>query len=127
MSMDDVTALTGLEDLRCQALLHHDEALLRSVVAPDVLHVHGTGMVQRGDEYFGYALSAFYRLTERGPLVITVHDQLAIMVGPLALTVRKTEADDVTRLNGVAGQLWLRGGPRGWRQATFQLTPLISS
>jgi len=127
VSVEATAQLCRLEKDRCSALFERDERRLREIVAPEVIHVHGTGLVQRGDEYFAHALSAAYRVTERSELEVDVDGDFATMLGPITTTVRQTEDADLRRLEGIALQVW-RLRPRAqWQQVTFQFTVIHPS
>ena len=119
---DDEEQMRRREAQRCAALLARDEAALRDVVAGDVVHIHGNGLVQRGGDYFAHATASAYRRTERGELRIDVDRDVALMTGDVVTTIRDKEEDPERVICGVALQVCRRRDDAWW-QAAFTLTP----
>jgi ketosteroid isomerase-like protein len=119
----DREQLLELEAARCDALGNRDVEALRAVVDPNVVHIHATGRVQHGDEYFNYATAAAYRRTDRGDLDVLIEGDVAIMLGPIVTTVRQQESDEPRSIEGVALQVWRNRPQTGWLQVSFQFTP----
>lgn len=120
--MTDDDQIRRAEAERCAALFARDEAALRTVVVGDCIHIHGNGLVQRGDAYFAHATASAYRRTERGDLQIDVDGDVAIVTGDLVTTIRDREDSPERVIRGVALQVWRRRDGT-WRQAAFTLTP----
>jgi ketosteroid isomerase-like protein len=122
VSTRDEDEIRRREAERCAALLARDEAALRDVVAADTVHIHGNGLVQRGDEYFRHAMASAYRRTDRGELHVDVDGDAALVTGEVITTIRDREGDPERVIRGVALQAWRRRDG-AWRQVAFTLTP----
>jgi ketosteroid isomerase-like protein len=122
MTDADAEHIRAAEARRCAALLDRDAEALRAVVSPAVTHVHGTGLVQHGDEYFAHATASAYRRTDRGELTIVIDGDVAVSTGAIITVVRQTDEAPERRIEGVALQVWRRAGD-GWRQSAFAFTP----
>lgn len=113
--------LNALEQRRLAALRDRDAAALQAVLADDYIHMHSTGRVDDRAAFIKGTLER-PRRSERGPLLIRVYGELAVMTGEQ--TNQSVNADGSIG----AGQRFMvtqvahleKGA---WRLVSMQVTP----
>lgn len=119
----DAEALTSLEAQRCAAISCGDVDRLRDLLADDYLHVHMTGRVDDRDGHLR-AVASRPRRTERGPLLVRVYGDLAVITGDLTNHMATSDGEP-TAVRACCHQVAVRHGDR-WRFVATQLTPMAA-
>jgi ketosteroid isomerase-like protein len=129
LSDPQVNELFALERRRCVALVKKDMQSLRSLIGERVVHIHASG---RRDDYDSYMELVEKKLdfldAQRGELDVVIYGPCAVMTGSQSIVVRKPgETGDGSRVEANVTQTWVRQKDGGWRQVSFQATPLTPS
>ncbi|AXK81403.1 nuclear transport factor 2 family protein [Pseudolabrys taiwanensis] len=110
--------ILALEKRRCAALTSGNVAALRELMADDLVHVHGNGVMDDKDGYLkGVETKYVFHRVERGDLNVRVYADVAVVVGPLEQTVSVRGVDKLNQIKAIATQTWVRSGA-GWKQST---------
>lgn len=117
----DEQEILKLEEARCEALRNGDVGTLGSLMADDLVHIHGTGHMDDRTAYLnGVADKFIFRRLERGELRIRIHGDTAIVNGSIAQTVSIKGTDTTNDMEGVVTQTWVRRDG-GWKQNTCHM------
>lgn len=119
------SAIRQVDTARIEALSSGDTAALRRTIAPDAAYTHGSGRLQRGDDYLlllergdlRYLAAAY----ETQPTIRIVSADTAIVTGRLRLTSQGrtgTPNDRVMATTAVYSH-----NNDGWRLTSYQSTP----
>ncbi|BAI96209.1 hypothetical protein Sj15T_05310 [Sphingobium sp. TA15] len=115
-SIEDI--IRALENRRIAALVSADLAVLDSLLADDLVHVHGTGKIDDKEEYLrGVAGKYKFHAIQRGDLNIRVFGDLAIVTGRLSQTVSLQGNDRLIDVDAIVTQTWIRDKD-DWKQNT---------
>ncbi|ABE36873.1 snoaL-like domain protein [Paraburkholderia xenovorans LB400] len=79
-------AIRALEQARLDALGRHDVDSIERLLAPDLVHVHATGLVENKAEFIAH-LRALPRSTDRCTLQVRVFGDVAVLTGKVVNTV----------------------------------------
>lgn len=124
MSDPQIEVLLGLEHERCQAIVARDMAVLRRLVAENLVHTHTRGNTQNRTEYLQYIeREMVFQSVTRADLRVWRYGTTAVMSGKLTNIVRRKEDSDFVRVEAQALQVWVQSGA-GWVQVAFQATAL---
>lgn len=110
--------LRALEFTRCDALVAGDLDTIDGLLADDLVHIHGTGLI---DDKAGYMTGLrdkyVFHEVDRPSLKVRIYGNAAVMTGPLkqSFSVRGEEIRHV--VEGVTTQNWIRSGGT-WRQVS---------
>ena len=114
--------LRELEKVRCAALVGAEFEIIESLLADDLVHVHGDARV---DDKAGYlkAIKEHYVFHDvsRPGLTIRISGNTAIMTGPLRQSFSKLGTNVQNHVEGMVTQSWIRNDQR-WRQYSYQAT-----
>ncbi len=114
----DEQEIRRLEKRRCQALTSGDVAALATLMASDLVHIHGTGQIDAVADYlYGVKTKYVFHWIERGELDIRIYGDVAVVVGSLEQTVEVRGIDKRNEIKALASQTWVRGID-GWKQNT---------
>lgn len=117
-------AINLQEAARCRALLAKDIGALSELIAPCLVHVHATGVIEDLDAYLASVKDKLEFLhVERRSLSIIDHGGFAIATGELDQIVRNRITDQTHDMKMVTSQVWVQQD-RQWRQASFHATRL---
>ena len=122
---NSVTAeLLALEQRRCEAIVACDEASLRELLAPNLVHVHTRGNQDSLESYLLYLKGKVEIVKlERRDIKLAIYDNLVVMTGGQINTARLRGSDDEpTKVESQVMQVWVKGG-RHWQLVAFQATP----
>lgn len=112
----DEQQIRHLEKKRCEALMAGDIAGLTSLLADDLIHIHGSGVVEGLAAYLkGIETRLIFHRVERGTLDIRIHGDTALVVGPLDQVIEVRGDDKRNQISALVSQTWIRVGG-GWKQ-----------
>jgi uncharacterized protein (TIGR02246 family) len=118
----DRAAIAALEQRRQAALIAVDLAALDELFADDLIHVHSTGLMHDKAALLRHIeRKRGFVAIERGPLVIRIVGDVAVMTGPLINTMRAPDGEGETTMHAFVTQV-LRRFETGWRFTHFHLT-----
>lgn len=107
-----------LEKDRCAALRAGDVKALGTLMAEDLVHIHGNGHIDDKTAYLeGVKAKYIFHRLERGDLNIRIYGDLAVVVGTLNQTVSVRGIDKLNEISALTTQTWVRGHA-GWKQNT---------
>jgi len=110
-----------LEALRCAALTAGDVDALESLMASDLVHIHGNGHMDGKDAYLeGVAKKYRFHRIERGELTVRFYGDVAVVNGPLNQTVSVAGIDKLNNISAVVTQTWVLQVD-GWKQSTCHM------
>lgn len=123
--MNDVQAEQAIrqaEERRCRYLMDDDLEGLETVVAPDLVHVHATGVVDDKANYLRGVRERFRFLSVARPeMNVRVLGATAIVTGRLEQRIQMRDTSQLVDLVTFTTQVWtLTNGT--WRQCSFQAT-----
>ncbi len=122
---DDSHLLLALEQQRCQAMMNADFAHLRTLLHPDLVHIHAKGQVDDYASYFGSGgVKVDYRRVERSDLRVRLLGDTALMSGRQLLEAVRKDGTGTVHIDSQVLQVWTRGAEGCWQQLSFQTTPL---
>ncbi|PNQ03972.1 hypothetical protein A8G00_08760 [Sphingobium sp. SA916] len=117
-------AINLQETARCRALVAKDIGALSELIAPCLVHVHATGVIEDRNSYLASVSDKLEFLhVERRTLSIVDHGGFAIATGQLDQIVRNRFTDQTHDMKMVTSQLWVQQDGE-WRQASFHATRL---
>jgi hypothetical protein len=120
---DPAVELVAADALRQRAMIEADEATLRSVLAPDLLYTHGSGLVDDLESYLVPIRNRTNRYTrvEHSSVVVRVYETFALMIGEMTmqLSVRDVERAMHRRFSST----WVNRAGQ-WQLLLWQATPL---
>lgn len=120
-SYDERKNLEMLERKRCEALLSRDIEALGSLLADDLVHIHGNGEVDRRPSYLeGVAHKYRFHRLERGKLDIRIYKDVAVMTGSARQAVSIIGIDKINHIDAMITQTWIRR-EAGWQQNTCHM------
>lgn len=126
-SNTDVTLVNNIgedilacEESRRQALLDEDWEQFAALLADDVVHVHGTGLVHTKANLLAYNREVIqFTKIQRGPLQIRqIGNDCAIMTGPMTSVLRLRNTEKVVESEMFLTQVWVRD-ELSWVIASF--------
>ncbi|MES2262756.1 MAG: nuclear transport factor 2 family protein [Pseudomonadota bacterium] len=116
--------LLQLEKLRGQALVERDFAALSVLLSDDLVHTHSTGVVQDKQAYLEEVAGPLcYLAIERRGLHVQCYDNLAVMSGYMASTLRPPVPRMPVTVEAHVLQVW-QHERAGWAMIAFQATRL---
>ncbi len=120
MNPQAITAqLIALEHRRGAALVARDRAELEALFAPELIHIHSTGVLMNRQELLDYVLNELEFLSvTRSDLEVRVFGQVAIMTGRMRNTMRRTDKPEPITADALVTQVWINAGGT-WRQSHF--------
>src|SRR5438105_12477158 len=111
----DEQEIRRLEQLRCRALISGKVDVLRALLPDDLVHIHGSGQIERLADYLrGVETKFIFHRIERGDLDIRVHSDCAVVVGTLEQTVEVRGSAKRNEIKALVSQTWVRGAA-GWK------------
>lgn len=115
--------LRALEERRCAAVAEGDEATLRELLSPRLVHVHGRGNRDDLDSYLAHITGKIEVLrVDRVDLEIQLHGDCAVMTGGQTNTARlRGTSDEPIQVESRVMQVWVRAESQ-WQQVAFQAT-----
>ena len=122
----DIQALLAVEALRQQALVTAATALLATLLADELLHIHSTGMAHNKTQLLqhGSRMGGFVAIDRPLPDIRLCGD-VAILSGETRNTVRLLESGEEAVRHGFS-TLVLRRSAQGWLIVLSQMTPLTA-
>lgn len=120
---DDRTGqILDQEDRRCQSLIAGDFVGLREMLADDLVHIHGNGLIDAKDAYL-HTISTQLEFIDvrRSEVVVRFFGDFAIATGPMVQTVRVKASGAVIEVRASVTIVWGRGA-NGWSVHSFQAT-----
>lgn len=112
--------LIALENKRGAALMQRDEATLDALFSDDLVHIHSTGNQMGKREIIDYAMKVLhYLVVKRSNLKVRVYGDVAVMTGNMSNTMKRIDKPDEVKAEALVTQVWVRGGPLGWRMVSF--------
>lgn len=114
--------LLGFEAERQRALVEPDLVSLERLLAPDLIHVHSSGLVHDKPAFIAHVarMGGFVSI-ERGALDVRSGHGVALITGPTVNTVRRIESGELARLEGF-GTVLARHTADGWQVVLSQIT-----
>lgn len=113
--------IARLEDRRISALVAGDADMVESLMADDLVHIHGTGQIDGKAAYIAGLRSKYiFHRIERGEIDIRVYGDVAIVTGPLSQSVSVKGIDKINEISAIVTQSWMRGAD-GWKQNTCHM------
>lgn len=111
---------------RCEALVAGDLTALERLIAPRLVHIHATGVIEDRAAYLATVADRLEFLeVERGLLSIIEQGDCALVSGPLHQVVRNRVTGQTHDMQMVTSQMWVRDDGE-WRQASFHATRLAN-
>lgn len=118
-----VAHLIELEHQRCQAMVDADLSKLRTLLHPELIHVHAKGQVDGLESYLATGgVKVHYRRVERFDLHVKVMGNSALMTGRQLLEAVRKDGSGEVYIDSRVIQVWLKEGLT-WLQLAFQTTP----
>ena len=118
---DDRRLVLDAEDRRRAALVAVDIAALDALFAPELVHVHSTGLVHDKAALLRHIeANRAYISIERRDLSVRLHGDFAILVGRMINHMRRG-GGEIVMLDGMVTQV-LRREDGAWRFISFQFT-----
>src|SRR3546814_6229245 len=109
------------------ALISRDVERLETLIADDLIHIHGNGKVEGKSEYLEgiRARYRFYRV-DRSGLKIRTYKSVAVLTGPILQTFSIVGDDRKFETEGLLTQVWHRADT-DWRseEHTYELQSLM--
>jgi len=115
-------ALLAVEAERQRALIAADAAALDRLLAPELIHIHSSGVAQTKPEFLAHVarMGGFVSIT-RGALGLKAGGGFALITGPTVNTVRRLDSGALARLEGF-GTVLARQTGEDWQIVLSQLT-----
>jgi len=109
-----------MERRRCQAVVERNLTALEELLAEDMIHIHGTGLVENKAAYLNeMAIRWECKASERANLTVRFYGNVAISTGDVLNVVRPLGSADAWRtMNARATIAWLKQGA-GWKLISF--------
>jgi ketosteroid isomerase-like protein len=103
------------EEQRCNALISGDTDRLATMIADDLIHIHGTGQVEGKVQYLeGLRTKYRFRRVDR------TYGSVVIVTGPILLSFSISEIDGELDAQGLLTQIWTRKDSV-WRQNIYHM------
>jgi hypothetical protein len=122
---EDVAAIHELERRRCQAVVLRDVAALDLLLAEEMIHTHGTGLMEHKAEYLRGILSRVEcKSSERSNLSVRFYGPVAISTGNVTNVVRPLGSDEEWEtVHAKATIVWARLG-EDWKLVSFHASKI---
>jgi ketosteroid isomerase-like protein len=124
----DVRAVFEVERKRCQAVVRRDIDVFQSLLADDMLHIHGTGLIEDKAAYLkGIASRVECKSSERSNLSVRFFGSVAVSTGDVTNIVRPLNSQDAWEtVNAKATIVWAKDADT-WKLVSFHACKLASS
>lgn len=114
--------LIALEERRCVALVSGDLAGIETLLHPQLLYVHSTGVVNNKPELLDFLAHRIrYEAVERQGLAVQRHGDVAWMTGLMRLRGQRMPSAEAVASTAFVSQLWINVA-HAWVLRGFQAT-----
>ncbi|NIJ37625.1 hypothetical protein FHR22_002309 [Sphingopyxis panaciterrae] len=106
---------------RGTALISRDVEQLDTLIADDLIHIHGNGQIEGKPEYLEGIRTKyrFYRVDRTG-LAIRIYGSVAVLTGPILQVFSIAGDDRKFETEGLLTQVWLKADA-DWRLNTYHM------